>query len=216
MYHSKHNPDVTYFFTWGKPIKVSGNGVICKEDTNIGKPENWTQEYINLYLEEGITEVKKGFLESFSNLKLLILDQSVQHIEMTDQLQGMLKNNGVVIRGFYNTYAEKFAKENDLQFLHKDIFVARKHFAEYCETREVSIVFEQDGKIELLYEDFCVGISAGNTMGGEFRRKMPEEFHKGCTLEEFAYMMPAIYFDQILQNKELETFLDHYAMRKEQ
>lgn len=51
-------------------------------------------------------------------------------------------------------------------------------------------------------------------MGGEFKRDMPKEFHRGCTIEEFAYMMPAVYFEQIMKNEELKAFLDSYAKRK--
>jgi hypothetical protein len=113
MYYSRHNNDITYFFTWGKYVLIEGNGAIYRADTDIGK-ENWTQEYTRLYFKGGITEVKNGFLESFINLKELIIDSTVKNIEMTNELNELLKNNNVVIRGCYNTYAEKFAVENSL------------------------------------------------------------------------------------------------------
>ena len=43
MYYSRHNNDITYFFTWGKHVLIEGNGAIYRADTDIGK-ENWTQE----------------------------------------------------------------------------------------------------------------------------------------------------------------------------
>lgn len=214
MYYSKHNHDITYFFTWGKPILVEGKGEICKEDTDTGEPEGWTHEYSRLHLKNGITEVKKGFLETFCNLKMLIIDRSVKNIEMTDELRAILKNNSVTIRGSYDTYAERFAEENRLLFIHKDIYIGIRHNEEHCESRSVSLIFSENDKMNLLYEDFCQGISAGNTMGGEFKRDMPEEFHRGCTIEEFAYMMPEVYFEQIMKNEELKAFLDSYAKRK--
>ena len=91
MYHSIHNNDITYFFTWGKPVRIEGNGAVCKEDTDIGK-DNWTQEYINLHFTEGITEIKQGFLESFRILKTLIFDRSVNNIDMTYQPQSLSTN----------------------------------------------------------------------------------------------------------------------------
>lgn len=212
MYCSKYNNDITYFFTWGKPVLIDGKGAICKEDTDIGK-ENWTQEYTRLYFKDGITEVKNGFLESFINLKELIIDSTVKNIEMTNELNELLKNNNVVIRGCYNTYAESFAEENSLLFIHKDIYIGIRHNEEHCESRTITLHFDESGQMSLLYEDFCQGISAGNTMGGEFTRTMPKEFHKGCTLEEFADMMPEAYYAQIMKNKELEAFLYSYTER---
>lgn len=213
MYHSNHNKDITYFFTWGKPVQIEGKGPVCKDDTDIGK-ENWTNEYINLHFKDGITEVKKGFLESFPALRTLIIDRSVQNIEMTDELRIILKNNDVVIRGNYDSYAERFARENALLFIHKDIYIGIRRNEKHQESRTVTLRFAENGQISLLYEDFCQGISAGNTMGGEFTRDMPKDFHPGCTLKEFAYMMPEAYFDQIMGNKELENFLQGYAARE--
>lgn len=132
---------------------------------------------------------------------------------MTNELNELLKNNNVVIRGCYNTYAEKFAVENSLLFIHKDIYIGIRHNEEHCESRTITLHFAESGQMSLLYEDFCQGISAGNTMGGEFTRTMPKEFHKGCTLEEFADMMPEPYYAQIMMNKELEAFLYSYTER---
>lgn len=212
MYYSRHNKNITYFFIWGKHVLIEGNGAIYRADTDIGK-ENWTQEYTRLYFKGGITEVKNGFLESFINLKELIIDSTVKNIEMTNELNELLKNNNVVIRGCYNTYAEKFAVENSLLFIHKDIYIGIRHNEEHCESRTITLHFDESGQMSLLYEDFCQGISAGNTMGGEFTRTMPKEFHKGCTLEEFADMMPEAYYTQIMKNKELEAFLYSYTER---
>lgn len=209
MYHSKNNHKITYFFTWGRPVLIEGKGPVCKEDTDIGK-ENWTQEYTQLHFKDGITEIKKGFLESFPILKTIIIDSSVKNIEMTDSLRTLLKINSVIIRGSYDSYAERFAAENGLLFIHKDIYIGIRRNEEYQESRTVTLHFDESGKMNLMYEDFCQGISAGNTMGGAFTREMPEEFHSGCTLEEFADMMPEAYFDQILKNKELKAFLDSY------
>ncbi len=213
MYHSKHNQNITYFFTWGKPVLIEGNCAICKEDTDIGK-ENWTKEYTRLYFKDGITEVKKGFLESFVMLRELVIDSTVKNIEMTEELRKLLKKNCVIIRGCYGTYAEEFAQENGLTFIHKDIYLGIRRNEEHSESRTITLHFDESGQMSLLYEDFCQGISAGNTMGGEFTRDLPEQFHKDCSLEEFADMMPGAYFEQIMKNKELEAFLDIYANRQ--
>lgn len=212
MYHSSNNSDITFFFTWGRPVSIEGKGAVCKEDTDIGK-ENWTQEYSALHFKDGITEVKAGFLECFPILKIIVADSSVNNIEMSEELRTLLKKNNIIIRGLYDSYAERFAEENGLSFLHKDIYIGIKHYEEHHESRTVTLHFESDGTMNLLYEDFCQGISAGNTMGGTFSRDMPKGFHSGCTLAEFAEMMPEAYFQQIMKNKELDAFLGSYAER---
>lgn len=214
MYHSKHNNNITYFFTWGEPVKIEGKGELCREDADIGKDGNWTSEYSALHIKDGITTVKSGFLEQFSILKILVADRSVIDIELTEDLLAMFKKNGTIIRGCYDSYAEKFAEENGLLFIHKDIYIGICHYEKYNESRTLTLHFGENDEMNLLYEDFCQGISAGNTMGGKFTREMPEEFHRGCTLEEFAYMMPGTYFEQIMKNEELEAFLESYAKRK--
>ncbi len=147
-------------------------------------------------------------------LRELVIDSTVKNIEMTDELHELLKKNCVIIRGCYTSYAEQFAKENDLLFIHKDIYLGIYHNEEHCESRTITLHFDESGQMSLMYEDFCQGISAGNTMGGEFTRDMPKDFHKGCTLKEFADMMPEAYYEQIMKNKELEFFLEIYANRQ--
>ncbi len=212
MFRSSHNSEITYIFTWGKPVRIEGTGELCREDANIGK-DGWPGEYSALHICGGITAIKSGYLEQFRMLKILVLDSSVERIEMTDELGEMLKEKEVIIRGMYNTFAERFAAENGLAFVHKDIYLGIQHSEEHDESRTVTLHFTQSGDMELLYEDFCVGASAGNTIGGEFTRQMPKDFRKGCTPEEFADMMPSAYSEQIMKNAELKAFLEAYAER---
>lgn len=71
----------------------------------------------------------------------------------------------------------------------------------------LTLCFRSNGEPYLEYEDFCPGISAGNSMGGTYERELPEGFPKGWTLEQFADYRPR-YHDAILQNEPLKKFFE--------
>ena len=43
---------------------------------------------------------------------------------------------------------------------------------------------------------------------------MPKEYYPGCTLEEFANLLPERYYEQIINNYEVKVFLQCEADRK--
>lgn len=211
MYFSNHNEAVTFSYTYGGPLEVEidKEGPVCKEDTDVYPlaDKDWTKEHNYISLTKGITEVKAGFLESFKNLNALIISRSVTKIEMTPQLKKLLSKNNVLIRGEYNTYAESFAKENGLKFLQADILLAIDCNEEHCENTFITLQFFPDGKANIKYDVFSVGISAGNNGGGTYERELPNDFWKGCTAEKFADNFPERLRETLLKNKELEHFL---------
>jgi hypothetical protein len=42
---------------------------------------------------------------------------------------------------------------------------------------------------------------------------MPEEYYPGCTLEEFANLFPARYYEQIINNNEVKVFIERESER---
>ena len=68
--------------------------------------------------------------------------------------------------------------------------------------------------MDLLFDIFTAGISAGSSGGASLDRPMPEEYYPGCTLEEFADMFSARYHEQIINNSELKIFLRREAESK--
>lgn len=83
------------------------------------------------------------------------------------------------------------------------------HAEEYHMNTKLTLCFRSNGEPYLEYEDFCPGISAGNSMGGTYERPLPEGFPKGWTLEEFAETYPR-YTEAILKNEELKKFFEQY------
>jgi hypothetical protein len=86
-----------------------------------------------------------------------------------------------------------------------DIEIGWFHSEEFHMNTKLTLRFRFDGKPYLEYEDFCPGISAGNSMGGTYERPLPEGFPKGWTLEEFAESRPR-YHDAILENEKLKKY----------
>ena len=123
MYFSDHNEKITFSNEWDGTLKVEGKGLVCAEDLNaspgIFKPE----EYTALEFTKGITRVTKGFIEAFTSMECLEIAFSVKSIERSPELDNFLITNNVLIRGEYNSLAERLAKELGLRFLHCDIFL---------------------------------------------------------------------------------------------
>ena len=209
MYFSNHNEAITYSYTNGRPLEVEGKGPLCKEDLDVfpSADENWPEEYTAVHLTKGITEAKAGFLEAFTGMEMLIIDRTVKKIAMTDALAGLLRTNGVLIRGEFDTYAEEFAKNNGLQFLHADIFLALDRDEKHCENTFITLRFYENGNTEIEYDVYSPGSSAGNCGGGTVANEIPSDFYAGCTIEKFADHFPAHLREKLLKNKELERFL---------
>lgn len=213
MYFSDHNDNITFSNEWGRILKVEGKGLVCAEDLNaspgIFKPE----EYFKLEFTKGITKVTKGFIEAFTSIECLVMAFSVKSIERTPELDNLLITNNVLIRGEYNSLAEKLAKELGLQFLHCDIFLCwtrsspAGNYDGYYENTKRTLCFRLDGPPYIYREIFTPGISAGNNGGADLREDLPEDFYVGCDLDGFTYNLPLICEEAIMQNKQLERFL---------
>ena len=216
MYFSNHNEAITYSYTNGHPLEVEGKGPLCKEDLDVfpSADENWPEEYTAVHLTKGITEAKAGFLEAFTSMEMLIIDRTVKKIAMTDALAKLLRTNGVLIRGEYDTFAEKFAKDNGLHFLHADIFLALDRDEKRCENTFITLRFYENGKTEIEYDVYSPGISAGSCGGGIVMNEIPSDFYAGCTIEKFAEHFPIHLRKTLMKNEELRRFLQTTNQRR--
>ena len=213
MYFSDHNENITFSNEWGCILKVEGKGLVCAEDLNASPGRFKPEEYSKLEFTKGITKVTKGFIEAFTSIECLVIAFSVKSIERTPELDNLLITNNVLIRGEYNSLAEKLAKELGLQFLHCDIFLCwtrsspAGNYDGYYENTKRTLCFRLDGPPYIYREIFTPGISAGNNGGADLREDLPEDFYVGCDLDGFTYNLPLICEESIMQNKQLERFL---------
>lgn len=220
VYYSRHNDDVFLDEYNPGPYTLYGHNIfvrkhwdckrpvsVCVEDiTSSGlKPE----EYYTLVITDGISSVKPGFIESFPNLQDLIVEADLKKIECTPELEALLKKNNVVLRGRFNSPAEKLASRLGLRFIHKNIFLAVYINREYHESSELSLCFQEGEPPFFWRDDKTQGISAGNTGGGTVRTDLDEDFYVGVeSAESFADEIVGRAFEEdTRKNKELDAFL---------
>ena len=210
MYFSKHNEKTVYINHYSGLLEVEGEGVLCKEDADVWPTmgRNWKNDYNTLSVNEGITGLGEGYLESFPKIRCLILSRTVESAATSPEFDKMLCKNKVLIRGEYGTFAETFAAEKGLKFLHCDIPLAEDDIEIACEHDIITLRFHEKGAPDIHYNCFTPGSSAGSYGGGEYAKELPEDFYVGCTLEQFVNNFPERLRDQLTSNGMLRRFLD--------
>ena len=216
MYFSKHNKNTVYINHYSGLLEVEGEGLLIKEDAEVQPTteRNWQKEYDTLSVKEGITGLGKGYLEAFPNIDCLILARTVESVATTPELDKRLRKNKVLIRGEYNTFAEKFAEEKGLGFLHCDIHLADDDIGDHYEHDIITLRFHDNGSSDIHYNCFTPGSSAGSYGGGEYANPLPRDFYVGCTVEKFADNFNERVRGQILSNDMLRRFLDAANSRR--
>ena len=215
MYHSKHKNGLVFIDRGMGELEFRGEGSINREDTEIwGSDIKWKEKFSELTVYDGIIEINEGVLEQFPNVKTMNLPKSLTNIERTDTLKTLLHTNDVLIHAAYGSYGDNFAQESGLRFLPENIELGWHRDEEHDESTKLVLRFHKDGTMDILIDIFTAGISAGSSGGASLDRPMPEEYYQGCTLEEFAGMFPARYYEQIMNNSEVKVFLQREAERK--
>ena len=210
MYFSKHNKSITYTNHYSGLLEVEGEGVLCREDAEVWPAfkKNWAKDYDVLSVTEGITELGEGYLDAFAHIDCLILSRTVVSVAASPELLKRMRKRKVLIRGEYDTYAESFAAENKLGFLHSDIHIADDDTEIPPEHDIITLRFHEDGPPDIHYNCFTPGSSAGSYGGGEIANPLPRDFYVGCTLEKFAGHFTERVTEQILSNDALKRFLE--------
>ncbi|MBR4628183.1 MAG: hypothetical protein IKO47_10885 [Ruminococcus sp.] len=150
------------------------------------------EDTLKCKLDYGYTEIDTAFLLQLRTLRELILPDSVTHIDMTPELEALLKKNDTLIRGSFDSFAENFASEQGLHFRPSDTVISHFYFEPAQETTVKSIVIARDGSMQVEEEVSSPGSSAGNTFGGTFHHDLPRNFYKTMTNEQIAERFPFI------------------------
>ena len=210
MYFSKHNKKVIYINHYSGLLEVEGEGTLRREDTELRHEasENWAKAYDTLSVTGGITGLGEGYLDAFSHIDCLILSRTVDSAAASDELLKGWRKRKVLIRGEYDSFAERFAAENKLDFLHSDIPLAEYDLEVAHEHDIVTLRFHQNAPPDIHFNCFTAGSSAGNLGGGEYASKLPRNFYVGRTVEDFADRFSDEAREQILSNETLGRFLE--------
>lgn len=175
------------------------------------KPE----KYRTLILGEGIKVIKSGLIELFPNLLDLITGSDLRGLGCTPEAEALLKRNDVILRGSFNSPAEKLAKKLRLRFIHKNIFLSRYRDADHDQSTEITLCFQYQEPPFFWRDDKCTGISAGNTGGGTVRTDLDEDFYVGYDAERFAEdYVGAHHYEKVRNNQELAAFLAEANRRR--
>lgn len=159
-------------------------------------------------LESGVTDVEIGFFDSFPTLRMLYISDTVNNIALTDKARKAFKKNKVLIIGGFDTYAERFAREYKLRFLHDDIELAR--VGEYSTREGVDIITLElftSGKARIKQANYCPGSSAGNNGGGEMSFYLPRDFYITRSQKDIAKMCWGSCSEAIIKNNAFAKFL---------
>ena len=210
MYFSKHNEKITYINHYSGLLEVKGKGVLCREDTELWheSDKNWAKEYDTLSVTEGITGLGEDYIEFFSHIDCLILDRTVESAAASPELLKSWRKRKVLIRGEYDTFAERFAGKNGLGFLHNDIHLADADIEVIPEHDIITLRFHEEEQPDIHFNCFTPGSSAGSYGGGEYANPLPRDFYVGCTVEDFANKLNERVREQILSNETLKRFLE--------
>ena len=177
---------------------------------------------VSLFIEDtfaygydyGFTEIDTAYLEKSEKLKELILPNSITNIDMTPTLEQILKRNNVLIRGSFDSFAEKFAAENHLHFRPADFLFAKDFFEPAQETTLLTMTFARNGNVVVEISVSSPGSSAGNTFGGTFYRDLPKNFYNVKTAEQIAEMFGQRTKKTILEDGRLAAFIEKARTHK--
>ena len=211
MYFSKHNEKIIYINHYSGLLEVEGEGLLCRDDTELRheSEKNWAKEYDTLSVTEGITGLGDGYIEFFSHIDCLILSRTVGTAAASPELLKSWRKRKVLICGEYETFAERFADENGLRFLHSDIHLADEDIEIAHEHDIITLRFHENGSSDIHYNCFTPGSSAGSYGGGEYANPLPRDFYVGCTIDDFANnFLNERVREQILSNETLKRFLE--------
>ena len=216
MYFSKRNEKTVYINHYSGLLEAEGEGILCREDAEVWPEpdDNWRNKYNTLSVKDGITGLGEGYLEAFPKIVCLILGRTVESVATTPELDKRLRKNKVLIRGEYDTFAETFAREKGLKFLHCDIPLAEDDIGNHYEHDIITLRFHTKGNPDIHYNCFTPGSSAGSYGGGEYARELPKDFYAGCTVERFAGNFPERLHEQLTKNEMLRRFLEAVNRRK--
>ena len=224
-----HDYDTEYdlsLFAWGDGIlKESELLDFQKPDAIMGEYKKKRRRFprsISLLLADtrgygsdaGYTGVDTAFLEKLETLRELILPDTVTNIGLTPELEKILRDNDTLIRGSFDSYAEKFAKEHGLHFRPADFIFADFEDTRWHESTTMKLIFKRNGNAIIKETSSSPGSNAGNTFGGSFTYSLPRDFYKTQTAEDIAERFSKDAREAIISDGRLAVFIEKAKTRK--
>ena len=165
-----------------------GGKILRKEDMHywMDRSARTDPRGVALGLDREVEEVEPDFFDLLPTIDSIWIYNPSCKIHMTEKTVNLFRANRVVLRGVYDSTAEKLAREYHLCFLHLDVELASvgDYFRQGNDT--ITLRFRDDGSVYVHQDCRCQGISAGNTGGGEVSFDIPENFYKTMKAKDLA------------------------------
>lgn len=156
----------------------------------------------------GFTGIETSLLESFDTLKELILPDTITNIEITKTLEEILQKNKTLIRGSFDSYAEKLAKEQNLHFRPSNYIFADFEDTRFHENTTLTLVFKRNGNVEIKENCSSPGTSSSNTLGGSFTYALSNDFYQTQTASQIASTFDSCACKAIIDDGRLSLFIE--------
>ena len=192
-----------------------GGKVLKKSDMSywMNSPDRTDPNGVAFELGEEVVEVEPDFFEIVPTIDELWIINPECNINMTDKTLKLFQKNKVIIRGKYDTAAEKYAREYHLRFLHLDVVLAS--VGDFYERSGIDIItlrFYSDGSPYIHQDCRCQGSSAGSVGGGEISFDLPKKFYLKMTADEIADR--CWHSETIKENGILKDFIEKAKEKK--
>ena len=166
-----------------------GGEILRKEDiVRWSVEERADPQGVALGLSEEIKEVEPDFFELLPTISSVWINNPECELHMAEKTAELFRKNNVILRGVYDTAAERLAREYRLRFLHLDVELAS--VGDYFEHGNdlITVRFRENGSAYIHQDCRCQGSAPGQTGGGENSFDIPKDFYLSMTSEELANM----------------------------
>ena len=193
-----------------------GGSVLKAEDMGYWMNDSLRTDPAGICFELGeeVETVEAGFFQLVPTIYELWILNPKCHIYMTDEDIALFKKNDVRIRGAFDSAAENFAKQYQLQFLHINTILARKGDYFQGGIDIISLCFYGDGSAYINQNCMCQGSSAGSTGGGEVDFNLPDDFYLTMTDEDIAGQCWGSCYAEILKKGILRSLMKKAKTKK--
>lgn len=193
-----------------------GGKILRKSDMSfwMNLPQRTDPKGVCLELGEEVEEVEQDFFELLPTISELWILNKDCRLYMTDKTMKLFKDNNVLLRGRFDTFAERFAREQKLTFLHLDTELAR---VEDYNERGIDIItlrFYDEGSAYIHQDYRCAGSSAGSVGGGETSFDLPKDFYLTMSDKDIAGQCWGSCYDDILEKGVLRQLIKKAKNKK--
>lgn len=154
-----------------------------------------------------ITSIDPGFLVKFERLKELVLHDSFTGLEMTPELEKLFRKNRTLIRGAFDSFAERFARENGLRFRPADFVFATLNRPETKDVVKMTVIFSRNGKVFARENVSSPGSSPGLTSGIFVDYPLKKDFYNS-TIEDIVSEFNLRVREEVIKDGRLAVFME--------